>query len=75
MDFVYFTTSGIITHDKHESIRVTGVPVVVAAGPRQLGAEGKHQVEQSPGQNDDVGHTAVEEDQLTPIANTCRSRG
>ncbi len=55
------------------SIHFTCVPVVVAAGPRQLGAEGEHQVEQSPGQNNDVGHTAVEEDQLSSVADTCRT--
>lgn len=57
-----------------DSIRFTCVPVVVAAGPGELGAEGEHQVEQSPGQNNDVGHIAVEEDQLPPIADTCGTR-
>lgn len=57
-----------------DSIHFTCVPVVVAAGPRQLGAEGEHEVEQSPGQNNDVGHTAVEEDQLPSVADTCRTR-
>lgn len=52
----------------------TCVPVVVAAGPGQLGAEGEHQVEQGPGQDEDVGHAAVEEDQLSAVADSCMGR-
>ena len=48
----------------------TSVPGVGAACPGELSAEGEDQVEQSPGQNDDVTHTAVEEDQLPCIADT-----
>lgn len=62
--------SGLLHECKRQTC-VTCVPVVVAAGPGQLRAEGKDQVEQGPGQNDDVGHTAVENDQLTSVANTC----
>lgn len=58
-------------HECKRQTCVTCVPVVVAAGPGQLRAEGKDQVEQGPGQNDDVGHTAVENDQLTSVADTC----
>ncbi|KAL7878242.1 hypothetical protein AOLI_G00092160 [Acnodon oligacanthus] len=43
---------------------------VVAGSPGQLGAEGEHQVEQCPGQEDDVTHAAVHQNQLTSIANT-----
>lgn len=57
-----------------QHLSFTCVPVVVAAGPGQLGAEGEDEVEQSPGQNNDVRHTAVEEDQLSTIAYTCRAR-
>lgn len=53
---------------------MTCVPVVVAGGPGERGAEGEHQVEQSPGQDNDVGHTAVEEDQLPTEADACRAR-
>lgn len=51
---------------------MTCVPVVVAGSPWQRGAEGEDQVEQGPCQDDDVGHAAVEEDQLTTIADTCK---
>ena len=57
-----------------QSLRFTSVPVVVAAGPGELGAEGQHEVEQRPGQYHNVGRTSVEGDQLPPIANTCRAR-
>lgn len=40
----------------------TCVPVVVAGGPGELRAEGEHEVAQSPGKNNDVGHTAIEKD-------------
>lgn len=52
----------------------TCVPVVVAGGPWQLGTKGEHQVEQSPGKKNDVGHTGVQEDHLPTIADTCRVR-
>lgn len=53
---------------------LTWIPVVVADGPRELGAEGEDQVEQRPGQDNNVGHTAVDEDQHPSIANPCRVR-
>lgn len=52
----------------------TCVPVVAAAGPWQLWAEGEHQVKQSPWQDDYVGHAAVQNDQLPAVANTCKTR-
>lgn len=51
---------------------MTCVPGVVAGSPGQCGPEGEDQVEQSPGQDYDVGHTAVEEDQKTTVADTCQ---
>lgn len=38
-----------------------------------MGVEGEHEVEETPGLNDYVGHRAVGEDQLPAIADTCRS--
>lgn len=52
----------------------TCVPGVVAAGPWELRAEGKDQVEKSPCQNNDVRHTAVEDNELPTIADTCTTR-
>lgn len=45
------------------SVYITRIPIVVAGGPGELGSQGEDQVEQRPGQDNDVGHTAVEEDQ------------
>ncbi len=48
----------------------TCVPGVVTTGPRQLGAKREDEVEKCPGQNDDVIHAAVQNNQLSCIANT-----
>lgn len=50
----------------------TCVPGVVTASPWQCRTEGKAQVQQSPGQNDNITHGAVDQDQLTSIANACQ---
>lgn len=52
-------------------VRLTCVPVVVAGVPGELRAEREHQVEQSPGQDNDVGHKAVDNDQYPTICDTC----
>lgn len=51
---------------------MTCVPVVIAGGPGEWGAEGEEQVEQRPGQDNGVGHTTVEDNQLPTMANACR---
>lgn len=68
----YNIWSLLMLMSKH--VIVTCVPVVVAWGPGERRAEGEHQVEQSPCQDGDVDHTAVEEDQLSAIANTCTAK-
>lgn len=61
--------------EAHVLPSLTGVPRVVAVRPRQLGLETVGQVEESPGQNDDVVHTAMKDDHLAGITETCRQRG
>jgi len=48
------------------------VPLVVAGGPRQGGAEGLDQVVKAPGQNHDVVGVAEEHDDHGGVTQTCR---
>ena len=52
----------------------TCVPVVGTAGPGELIAEGKDQVEQGPSQYGGVTYAAVQQNHQPPIANTCKTR-
>ena len=56
------------------SVTITCVPVVGAAGPGELIAEGKDQVEQGPGQYDGVGYAAVQQNHLARITYTWRTK-
>lgn len=51
-------------------VTFTSVPVVDTAGPGELRTEGEEQVQKSPGQDDNIAHTAIQENQLASIANT-----
>lgn len=52
---------------------VTCVPCVVAGRPGQVPGEGERQVENPPGQNDDVVKVQESHDHLGSIAKTCRN--
>lgn len=49
----------------------TCVPVVPAGGPWQLRTEGREQVEEGPGDDNDVGGGAEGNDQVTGVAHAC----
>ena len=59
------------THFSHFLSLRTSVPRVVAVRPRQLGLEAVEQVEERPGQDDDVVHAAVQDHHLAGVAQTC----
>lgn len=50
---------------------LTGVPGVVAVRPGQLRLEAVDQVEEGPGQDDDVVNAAMQDDHLAGVAETC----
>lgn len=49
----------------------TCVPAVGAGSPGQLRTEGREQVEESPGQDDDVVHAGVQDHHLTAVTHSC----
>lgn len=54
---------------------LTGVPRVVTVWPGQLGLEAVGQVEEGPGQYDNVVHTAMQDHHLAGITETCKDVG
>lgn len=60
-----------MTEASNSASLLTGVPRVVTVRPGKLRLEAVRQVEESPGQDDDVVHTAVQDHHLAGIAETC----
>lgn len=61
-----------LSHLKEKHALVTCVPCVVAGGPGQVPGERERQVENPPGQNDDVVEVKQSHYHLGAVAKTCR---